>query len=311
MFKSKKKQSKPTSGSNSGPSTSNGTTPGTKKHQFTLPVSLGFPSISPKKKRSKHNNDPVPLPMPSLRQKLVSAKLARLRTLFDNTPTAAKTSSSLPDSSNSNPDTTESPTVSATTPNGSVNAQSDTQEPVQPFEESWGRESSSTLRYGDDNMPFFDDSRTSNTPETRTTSRKTAAEEAAEVVVKWKVLIPTLMEPLLQYQHGTYGLVELILPSYCCSSSRCMEFDSQVHVYHFEYHGVQTVHHCSCKTLAQALVERGFFPTSPSQHQMAIAIPLLDFYLSISEENSDAVTALAGALEKMYRRQGFRIVDSG
>ncbi|KAL0563073.1 hypothetical protein V5O48_019003 [Marasmius crinis-equi] len=43
---------------------------------------------------------------------------------------------------------------------------------------------------------------------------------------------------------------------------------------------------------------------------MAVAIGLLDLYQSLCRHSSDAVTALAAALETTYKRSGFRLLDS-
>ncbi|KAJ8094913.1 hypothetical protein PM082_010129 [Marasmius tenuissimus] len=52
--------------------------------------------------------------------------------------------------------------------------------------------------------------------------------------------------------------------------------------------------------LPQALVAHGLFPTSPSQLRMAISLDLLEFYRTLCQQSSDAVTALASALSLLY-----------
>ncbi|KAJ8089562.1 hypothetical protein PM082_014818 [Marasmius tenuissimus] len=278
------------------PSASNQKPPSPRK------ISLGLTTISPKKKRSKRNKETVALPIPSLRQKLIGAKLDRLRTILTPTP-AVK----------GNPSANGHPSVSDCDEDPSIprnlNDSSNPEGVFQPPEDTQGMESFNLPYHEDHETPSSNHQQTSASTTTRTKTHRTPAEEASDTVSKWKTLLPTLMNPLLDYQNRMFGMKEPPLFSYQCGSTLCMRMDSQVHVYHFEYHGLQTIHYCSCKTLAEALVMQGFFPTSPSQHRMAIAIPLLDFYLSLSEENSDAITALAGALDKMYRRRGLRVVD--
>ncbi|KAL0060457.1 hypothetical protein AAF712_012740 [Marasmius tenuissimus] len=264
-------------------------------------ISLGLSTISPKKKRSKRNKETVALPLPSLRQKLIGSKLARLCTILTPTPKTQESPSSIPGPSASDAGHDEDPSFA-------LDHRPSPQDFIQPLEEQ-GNEFPNLPYHEDHQMTSPDDPQPSPSLKTRTTTCKTPAEEASDVVLKWQTLLPTLMDPLLDYQNRTFGMIEPAPFSPHCGSGSCMKMDSQVQLYHFEYHGIRNIHYCSCKTLAQALVAQGFFPTSPSQHRMAIVIPLLDFYLSLSEGNSDAVSALAGALEKMYRRRGLQVVD--
>ncbi|EMD34765.1 hypothetical protein CERSUDRAFT_54749 [Gelatoporia subvermispora B] len=89
---------------------------------------------------------------------------------------------------------------------------------------------------------------------------------------RWKVLLPDLVSPLLDYLQRSAG--------------------------------------SPCVPLPHALVASGMFPTAPSQPRTAVSIDLLDFYLALFERSGDAVTALARALRNFYTRRGWRILDS-
>ena len=67
---------------------------------------------------------------------------------------------------------------------------------------------------------------------------------------------------------------------------------------------------CDCVTLPQILVRNGLFPVSPLQPRLAVSIDLLDFYFALFERSADAVTALAGALKRMYSCHGFPILNA-
>jgi len=64
---------------------------------------------------------------------------------------------------------------------------------------------------------------------------------------------------------------------------------------------------CSCCSFATILVEHGFFPTAPSQPNLAISIDFLEFYYALFEQSADAVGAMAAALSKFYNRRGFPV----
>ena len=209
------------------------TTANDTNHSFSLPLSLGVSNKSPKKKRSKRNNELVSLPLPTLRQKFVKAKLDRLRScLSSNKSTADETtpkasSSTLPHPSQSNP-AAGNP---SNPPERATNATPD------PHESTGTREQDNSNQsfHGDDAMPFFNDSESTKSPKKpRAVTRKTAVEDAEDTVAKWKALLPTLMDPLLRYQSHTFGKVNPPPFSYRCASGSCMKTDSQVHVYHFE-----------------------------------------------------------------------------
>lgn len=64
---------------------------------------------------------------------------------------------------------------------------------------------------------------------------------------------------------------------------------------------------CACQSLPQVLVERGFFPTAPSQPRLAVSIDFLEFYNALFEHTGDAVTAIASALANLYARRGYSV----
>ncbi|KAG7098406.1 hypothetical protein E1B28_000365 [Marasmius oreades] len=105
--------------------------------------------------------------------------------------------------------------------------------------------------------------------------------DAKKLDSRWKGLLPGLLEPLLAYRNRTTG-----------------RFD-----HHFEeieqlYYREINVPYCKCRDLHQTLVEHGFFPASPSQPWVAFKIVLLDLYCALCEKSSNAVHALAGALDR-------------
>ncbi|KAJ8091866.1 hypothetical protein PM082_021102 [Marasmius tenuissimus] len=136
-------------------------------------------------------------------------------------------------------------------------------------------------------------------------------EPGLDVVARWKTVLESLVDPLLKFKERTLGQPneQDSAPPLVCSGS-CMVEETAIRFYSFHHHRVQSISHCRCQTLTQSLVLRGFFPTAPSQPRMAIAIHLLEFYQALCEQSSDAVTALAGALEVTYRWRGLPLLDS-
>ena len=66
---------------------------------------------------------------------------------------------------------------------------------------------------------------------------------------------------------------------------------------------------CKCTPFAERLIEQGFFPTAPSQPNLAVSISFLEFYRTLFERTGDAVTAIAAALSNFYDRRGYPVVD--
>lgn len=62
---------------------------------------------------------------------------------------------------------------------------------------------------------------------------------------------------------------------------------------------------CSCEPAAVVLVRNGLFPTAPTNPRQAVSIELLDLFLALTQRSSDAVTALAAALNTSYKTRGF------
>ena len=50
------------------------------------------------------------------------------------------------------------------------------------------------------------------------------------------------------------------------------------------------------------LIEQGFFPTAPSQPNLAVLISFLEFYRVLFERMGDAVTAVVAVLSNFYDR---------
>ncbi|KAG2139317.1 hypothetical protein DEU56DRAFT_735682 [Suillus clintonianus] len=116
----------------------------------------------------------------------------------------------------------------------------------------------------------------------------------------WHRLIPTLVDPQLQYYARTLGQalertqdVISACGTLSCAQKRtnllCLFFDSN---------------------LPQVLLHHGLFPTAPSQPRMAVSVDLLSFYRALFERSCDAINALASALKTHYSRRGFQVTDS-
>ena len=66
---------------------------------------------------------------------------------------------------------------------------------------------------------------------------------------------------------------------------------------------------CKCTHFAVRLIEQGFFPTAPSQPNLAVSILFLEFYRALFERTGDAVSAVTAALSNFYNRRGYPVVD--
>lgn len=145
----------------------------------------------------------------------------------------------------------------------------------------------------------------------------------------WIALIPTLVDPVLQYFRRTQGkALENIHPviSACgkssCSPKRtamlCLFFDREPYhtcrkqIFADIYSGFTSIDmlSCTCSTLHQVLVHHGLFPTAPSQPRMAVSIDLLSFYRALFECSCDAINALASALKNHYSRRGYQMTNA-
>ncbi|KAL0569425.1 hypothetical protein V5O48_012542 [Marasmius crinis-equi] len=258
---------------------------------------LGRPQPSPRKKRNKRDQESFSFNPLVARRRTMEMNLQRLRNPLREPPVDIPT-----------PATTAGES-SATTGNPLPTSPSDDQPPddsseVVPDHVAANDEFSmdiDTLEL-DDALP----PPSACSPPRR--SRKSIEENLAQ---RWNQLLPTLVDPLLKLRDRTFGILpgeRGTAPGLCAGN--CMLQVSEIHAIYFDHHCSQTFRHCRCRSLAQVLVDSGLFPTSPSQPRMAIAIPLLDFYQALSQSSSDAVTALAGGLASVYRRQGFRLLSA-
>lgn len=66
---------------------------------------------------------------------------------------------------------------------------------------------------------------------------------------------------------------------------------------------------CNCTHFAERLIHQGFFPTAPTQPNLAISISFLEFYTALFERTGNAVTAVAAALSSFYESRGYPVVD--
>ena len=66
---------------------------------------------------------------------------------------------------------------------------------------------------------------------------------------------------------------------------------------------------CKCTPFAEWLIKQGFFPTAPSQPNLAVSISFLKFYRTLFEHTGNAVTAIAAALSNFYNRWGYPVVN--
>ena len=53
------------------------------------------------------------------------------------------------------------------------------------------------------------------------------------------------------------------------------------------------VPYCGCQNLPNVLVASGFFPASPTEPRIAIALDLLDFCVAMFERSGDTVAGMA------------------
>ncbi|KAK1223059.1 hypothetical protein PQX77_014058 [Marasmius sp. AFHP31] len=130
---------------------------------------------------------------------------------------------------------------------------------------------------------------------------------------RWNETMRLMVDPLLDYWDRTVGRYPDDVarpPSNPCSSGLCVVDSATIHTIYFNYHRMETFHHCRCRMLPQVLIAHGLFPTSPSQPRMAISLDLLEFYRTLCQQSSDAVTALASALSSLYRRRGLRLLGA-
>ncbi|KAL0062229.1 hypothetical protein AAF712_010911 [Marasmius tenuissimus] len=290
-------------------------------------ISLGRLQISPKNKRAKANTSVVTLDFHAKRKEALRKQIAALKraapappspSAFPSTPSSSQNHEN--DASMSSPSTTnigheEDSMILNTFPTAPTTPATPSKRDILSTAPSPAQ---IMLLPDYDILPNSSSSSAVKTPNPHRKVKqrvqrkvKTAAEEAEGIIQRWKTLLTTLEGPFLQYRERTVVKApeEIEQTVHRCKGS-CIVIDSEVHIYHIDHHRIRTFRSCSCQSLAQSLVLQGFFPTSPSQHRMAIAIDLLDLYQALCRHSSDAVTSLASALETTYRRRGFRLLDS-
>ncbi|KAG6839140.1 hypothetical protein C0991_005472 [Blastosporella zonata] len=149
---------------------------------------------------------------------------------------------------------------------------------------------------------------------------------------RWKNLLPTLVKPFLTYSDSVYHSVPEVpneVRAQChqmCDSTSTIEIlclhltHEYIHTspsHKYTWHSSQDdsdyakvpVKICDCQGLIPTLVSHGLFPTAPSKPKIAVSVHLLDFYSSLFERSCDAVNALAGALNTLYKKRGYILTD--
>ena len=150
----------------------------------------------------------------------------------------------------------------------------------------------------------------------------------SSLCASWKAIIPTIIEPFINYTAATVGKpLSVLSPSISSCVAHCQEqkstavlclcFDRK----YLQYVVTSLVNcappgfvsinviSCYCSTLPQTLVSYGLFPTAPSQPRMAVSVELLEFYRALFERSCDAINALAATLSTYYTRRGFRVTN--
>ncbi|KAF7439857.1 hypothetical protein PC9H_000194 [Pleurotus ostreatus] len=144
---------------------------------------------------------------------------------------------------------------------------------------------------------------------------KASGEASSKLYSSWASLLPTLVEPLLEYERQSIGK-PLTSPSSIlrgCTNGRNIDCEFRtlnmlcLFPDHFRMLEVQG---CKCQTIPQRLVTHGLFPTSPAQPRIAISIDLLNLFHSLFEESCDAVHAMSHALKKYYLRRGYMLTSN-
>ncbi|KAK1220242.1 hypothetical protein PQX77_017007 [Marasmius sp. AFHP31] len=247
-------------------------------------ATLGKTPDSPQKKRKKKNSLPVDLGVQALR---LDSLRRKLEGMGKRKPTSEPSSTSKIESASN-------PPCSSTPHNDSAMSEVD-MDPLPASDHCYEDE--------DGALP---------PPSACSPIRSSRKEEEEDKNGRWNAVLKTLVESLLGYLDRTAGKYpeEVAPPAGPCSSGACVVEVATVQTIYFNYHRQTTFHYCRCQTLPQVLVAHGLFPTSPSQPRMAIALDLLEFYSTLCQHSSDAVTALASGLSLLYRRRGFRLLST-
>ncbi|KAH6893755.1 hypothetical protein BKA70DRAFT_1118807 [Coprinopsis sp. MPI-PUGE-AT-0042] len=163
-----------------------------------------------------------------------------------------------------------------------------------------------------------------------TKQKKGNTQNATQVFYeKWLKLIPSLVEPFLNYQCSTYQQDILDIPETlsCCSKPNECSFSfttvkcllqhrksilAQENTRAESLKGFKdvTVAVCKCYALPHILVSFGLFPTAPQQPRTALSVEVLGFFKALFERSSEATQVLAHALNTHYARRGYYLYDS-
>ncbi|KAM6491874.1 hypothetical protein JOM56_012733 [Amanita muscaria] len=111
----------------------------------------------------------------------------------------------------------------------------------------------------------------------------------------WSELLPTLVEPFLQYIKRSHRSKSNYLASKLIGTCKASCNVQKLSV--------------TCLYFNCILVRNGLFPTAPCQLRMAVSIDLLEFYQALFERSCDAVQAMAAALNTFYTRRGFILLS--
>jgi hypothetical protein len=166
-------------------------------------------------------------------------------------------------------------------------------------------------------------------------SRRTEpSDQDISLITRWKELLPSLVDPYLEFVATTSAKPDTSLPSpqleTKCKTGTCVRKEAfilclfQNCMFLFQSLG-QTrsalttkildclpavkVTFCTCQPLPTVLLSHGLFPSSPSQPRIGVCLHLLDFYRALFERSCEAINALAAALNTHYRRRGFRLLN--
>ena len=162
----------------------------------------------------------------------------------------------------------------------------------------------------------------------------TPSAKAEKLYTRWKLLLPSLVDPVMEIQAiWLTGAQPLPLSTECvnlsCSrSQRNITFVSwnstplnAVYVpttlanVIISYTGLDTraINICQCfngPKLHINLIRHGYFPPSPTTPRVTISIELLDFYMKLHASSGDAITGVAAALKDLYAIRGIRAVET-
>ncbi|KAG9309102.1 hypothetical protein JVU11DRAFT_10986 [Chiua virens] len=106
----------------------------------------------------------------------------------------------------------------------------------------------------------------------------------------WKALLPTLVEPYLQYMACTLGkpLGTILDRISLCHTTDCGLKHTKILCLMFDHFTFVDVGSCKCSSLSKVLLDFGLFPSVPSQPRMAISMDLLALYRALFERSCDA-----------------------